>query len=132
MEVDFPHLPAHMNTNQRSCWGERADHYTSLKEHKFNKMYWKLQGEHFNSKEPAVLVVPLLPMEEILKWTSNREHAVDCDVAVLTFGRKHRVVAKETRIWRACLHRQGSHDPWHVTTGFLATSSQVCHQLLGP
>lgn len=98
MEDDYPNLPGHVSTNRRKLLVgvKGGQHCTSLKGHKFNKMYWKLQEEHFDSEEPAVLVVPLLPMEEILNWTSSPAHAVDYDVAVLTFGRKHRVVAKET------------------------------------
>lgn len=98
MEDDYPNLPGHVSTNRRKLLvGVKGGyHYTSLKGHKFNKMYWKLQEEYFDSEEPAVLVVPLLPMEEILNWTRSKEQAVDYDVAVLTFGRKHQAVAMET------------------------------------
>ena len=43
-----------------------------------------------------MLVVPLLPMNEILNWTRSLKDAVDYDVAVLTFGEKHQTVAEET------------------------------------
>mmetsp|Transcript_8398 Transcript_8398/g.16234 ORF Transcript_8398/g.16234 Transcript_8398/m.16234 type:complete len:250 (-) Transcript_8398:646-1395(-) len=71
-------------------------HYTSLKSHKFNKMYWKLQGEQFDSDNPSVLVVPLLALEEILDWATDQGHAIPYDVAIFTFGPRGRVVARET------------------------------------
>ena len=71
-------------------------HFTSLKGHKFNKMYWKLQGEHFDSDDPSILVVPLLSMDQILSWTRSNDHAVEYDVAVFTFGERKDIVAAET------------------------------------
>ena len=67
--------------------GGKGDHHSiSLKGHKFNKMYWKLQGGHFDCDDPCVLVIPLLPMDQILDWTRSEEHAIGYDVAVFTFG----------------------------------------------
>ena len=94
-------LDGHRHTNRRKLLvGVKGGyHFTSLKGHKFNKMYWKLQGEHFDSDDPSVLVVPLLPLDQIRKWTTNETHAVDYDVAVFTFGPRKKVVAGETLLY---------------------------------
>lgn len=91
-------LDGNLHTNRRKLLVgvKGGHHFTSLKGHKFNKMYWKLQGEHFDSDDPSVLVVPLLPLEQIMEWTMDAAHAFDYDVAVFTFGRRKQIVAGET------------------------------------
>ena len=90
-------LNGHMHTNRRKLLvGVKGGfQYTSLKGHKFNKMYLKLQGEHFDSDKPSVLIVPLLPLDQILNWATDDHHAVDYDAAVFTFGPRKETVASE-------------------------------------
>mmetsp|Transcript_25633 Transcript_25633/g.70722 ORF Transcript_25633/g.70722 Transcript_25633/m.70722 type:complete len:421 (+) Transcript_25633:94-1356(+) len=98
INVQDLNLDGNLHTNRRKLLVgvQGGHHFTSLKGHKFNKMYWKLQGEHFDSDDPSVLVVPLLPLEQIKNWTMHATHAVDYDVAVFTFGPRKKVVARET------------------------------------
>ena len=101
INIDELDLDGHMHTNRRKLLlGVKGDHhFTSLKGHKFNKMYWKLQGEHFDSDDPSVLVVPLLPLDKIKEWARDETHALDYDVAVFTFGPRKVVVARETLVY---------------------------------
>lgn len=98
VKIEAMALPGKANTNRRKLMvGVKGGfHYTSLKGHKFNKMYWKLQAKYFDSDTPSVLVVPLLPLEQILNWAKDHRHAVQYDVAVFTFSLNRRVVARET------------------------------------
>jgi hypothetical protein len=91
-------LSGNLPTNRRKLLvGVKGGHrFTSLKGHKFNQMYWKGQGENFDTEAPSVLVVPLLPMDQILNWAMDEQYAVSYDVAVFTFGEKKELVAQET------------------------------------
>ena len=40
--------------------------------------------------------MPLLSFDQIKNWATNDLHAVEYDVAVLTFGLRKRIVASET------------------------------------
>jgi hypothetical protein len=91
-------LSGNLSTNRRKLLvGVKGGfHFTSLKSHRFNKMYWKAQRNYFDTESPSVLVVPLLPMDQILDWATDEQHAVSYDVAVFTFGKMKRFVACET------------------------------------
>jgi hypothetical protein len=94
-------LDGDMPTNRRKLLvGVKGGyHFTSLKGHKFNKMYWKEQQAFFDTDDPAMLVVPLLSLDEIKNWTTNETHAVEYDVAVFTFGPRKQVAASNTLLF---------------------------------
>ena len=49
--------------------GMRAGkHITSLKGHKFNKMYCSDQKVYFDSEDPSMLLVPCLPFDKVMDW----------------------------------------------------------------
>ena len=98
ISIEAMNLPGNLNTNRRKLLVgvKGGHHFTSLKGHKFNKMYWKLQGEHFDTDDPSFLVVPLLSLRQILDWATDQAHAIPYDVAIFTFGPRRQVVAQET------------------------------------
>ena len=79
-------------------------HFTSLRDHKFNKMYCSNQKVCFDSEDPSMLLIPLLPFEDVMAWASNRKTAVGYDCLVLTFEEKRRRAAQGvlTRVPAEC------------------------------
>ena len=71
-----------------------GNHFTSLKGHKFNKVYCSGQKVYFDSEDPSMLLVPCLPFDKVMDWASNKETAIDYDCLVLTFGEKKRSAAE--------------------------------------
>ena len=60
---------------------------TSLKGHKYNKMYFKDQRIYYDTDKPSVLVIPLLPFEGIMDW-GKEGNQTPYDVLTITFGEK--------------------------------------------
>jgi hypothetical protein len=58
---------------------------TALKGHPYNKIYLGNQGESFD-RDPSLLLIPLLSLQDIMGWASNEDNAIEYDVAVFTFG----------------------------------------------
>lgn len=69
-------------------------HFTSLKGHKFNKVYCSSQKMYFDSEDPSMLLVPCLPFDKVMDWASNKDTPIDYDCLVLTFGEKKRRAAQ--------------------------------------
>lgn len=57
-------------------------HHTGVKHHKYNKLYLFMQGTYYDSNPPSMLIIPLLPMEDILGWNGTDEY----NVMAITFG----------------------------------------------
>eukprot|EP00523_Entomoneis_sp_CCMP467_P023321 CAMPEP_0168831960 /NCGR_PEP_ID=MMETSP0727-20121128/2309_1 /TAXON_ID=265536 /ORGANISM="Amphiprora sp., Strain CCMP467" /LENGTH=461 /DNA_ID=CAMNT_0008885225 /DNA_START=21 /DNA_END=1406 /DNA_ORIENTATION=- len=62
---------------------------TSLKGHKFNKMYFHQQETYYDTEHPSVLVIPLLSFKEIMDW-GMQGHQTSYDVLTITFGEKRK------------------------------------------
>lgn len=69
--------------------GVRGKNNTSLKSHKYNKMYFKDQGVIYDTEDPSVLVIPLLRLDEIMGWSQEGNQA-PYNILTITFGTRIR------------------------------------------
>ena len=73
--------------------GVHGKNNTSLKSNQYNKMYLKSQGEVYDTENPSILVIPLLPLEQVMDWAMEG-HQEPYDILTLTFGPRSRRAAK--------------------------------------
>ena len=55
---------------------------TGLKHHKFNKMYLERQGDYYDNQQPALIMIPICEIGEVLDWNGTDEY----DVMAITVG----------------------------------------------
>jgi len=73
--------------------GVHGKNNTSLKSNQYNKMYLKSQGEVYDTDNPSMLVIPLLPLKQVMDWAMEG-HQEPYDILTLTFGPRSRRAAK--------------------------------------
>ena len=61
---------------------QRKINHTGLKHHKFNKFYLFLQKEYYDARPPAIMIIPLLELKDVLAWNGTDEY----DVMAVSFG----------------------------------------------
>jgi hypothetical protein len=61
--------------------GNRMKH-TGLKHHMYNKMYLDRQQDYFDGGSPNIIIIPLLPLCDVLNWNGKDEY----DVMAVTCG----------------------------------------------
>jgi hypothetical protein len=59
---------------------------SSLKSHKFNKVYLREQGTYYDTDDPSILMIPLLTLQQVMDWATDATSAVEYDVMAVTFG----------------------------------------------
>lgn len=61
---------------------------SSLKGHRFNKMYLKDQKAYYDTDSPSMLIIPCLTLQQVMDWASNGTTSIAYDALVFTFGAK--------------------------------------------
>ena len=59
---------------------------SSLKSHKFNKVYLRDQGTYYDTDDPSILIIPLLTLQQVMDWATDATSAIEYDVMEVTFG----------------------------------------------
>ena len=92
----FENVPGASNLKRRKILvGVKAGkRFTSLKGHKFNKLYCSAQKTYFDSEDPSMILVPCLSFDEVMNWASSEETATEYDCLAITFGAKRRRASK--------------------------------------
>ena len=65
---------------------------SSLKSHKFNKVYLREQGTYYDTDDPSILI-PLLTLQQVMDWATDATSAIEYDVMAVTFGDKSAVAS---------------------------------------
>lgn len=59
---------------------------SSLKSHKFNKVYLNRQETYYDTDDPSILIIPLLTLQQVMDWATDATSAIEYDVMAVTFG----------------------------------------------
>ncbi|KAL3918678.1 MAG: hypothetical protein SGILL_004123 [Bacillariaceae sp.] len=74
--------------------GVKKKNGSSLKGNKFNKMYLHEQGTYYDKDDPAILLIPLLDLQDVMDWATDDSHMIDYDVMAVTFGSNSTTAAR--------------------------------------